>query len=364
MSRMTKRNTKYIAVSTDSSPKLLNPLDLSLKMHDYLKFVLHEVFGTEDIFIFKNTGTSLINTLDKDWSYDFSQNKGHPFISTIQDRDSVRSTNINNNLSFAKDKYLKRSVNFQTVDIWSFCLNDYLVVMAIPKNAEQSEFQIEFFHNISNFFNIDKSIGFDEISHDYLESVSTLIIQAISKKDTYTGGHTKRVGMFAEMICDELDCDDKFKREVAISAVIHDIGKIGIPDNILKKESPLTSEEFEIMKQHPSIGEEILKKIPGFETISFGVSCHHERPDGKGYPNGLKGDEIPLIAKIVSLSDAFDAMISTRPYRKAISPMDAFEILKESRGTQFDEVVFDAFEKAFLNSNISKKYRENLKKVG
>jgi HD-GYP domain-containing protein (c-di-GMP phosphodiesterase class II) len=236
--------------------------------------------------------------------------------------------------------------------------------MAIAKNENQTEFQVEFFNNISNFFNADLRVSFDEASGDYLESVSTLIIQAISKKDTYTGGHTKRVGMFAEMICDELDCDDQFKREVAISAVIHDIGKIGIPDQILKKESPLTDEEFEIMKQHPSLGEEILKKIPGFENISLGVSCHHERHDGKGYPKGLKGDEIPLIAKIVSLSDAFDAMISTRPYRKAISPMDAFEMLKSSRGTQFDKKVFDAFEKAFLNSNISKRYRENLKKVG
>ena len=116
------------------------------------------------------------------------------------------------------------------------------------------------------------------------------------------------------------------------------------------------------MKEHPSIGLDILKKVPGFENIAKGVCYHHERPDGKGYPYGLKGEEIPLIAKIVSLSDAFDAMISTRPYRVAISPVEAFDILKKFRGTQFDEDVFDAFERSFLNSNISKKYRE-LKKV-
>lgn len=366
MSKLSKRKTKYAPVQTSDTPKQFSPTRQKLhktnNQYDNLKYILNNVLAPESIHLFVELNDTYSCIDDPYWSYDVDKDKGHPFISSVLNGSWTRLTDFRNNLNIAKDMNLKNVISKDTREMWITSLGSVLVV-AFIKDNEKSSFQEDFFSNLSTFIKIDNKIQ-NQSKFSYLENLASLIVQAISKKDAYTGGHTKRVGMFAEMICDELDCDESFKKEVVISAIIHDIGKIGIPDKILKKTSPLTEEEYEVMKRHPEIGGEILKKVPGFENILLGVSCHHERPDGKGYPKGLKAEQIPLIARIISLSDAFDAMVSTRPYRKGISPMEAFEILKDARGTQFDITVFDAFERAFLKSNISKRYRESLKKVG
>ncbi len=193
----------------------------------------------------------------------------------------------------------------------------------------------------------------DDNRRQFYQVVEALA-EAISKKDKYTGGHTKRVGRFAEMIANELQLDQNEIEDLKLAAILHDVGKIGIEDKILKKAAPLTKEEFEIMKEHPRIGYEILGHIDSLKNPIEGMRCHHERPDGTGYPYKLKGDEIPLIAQIISVADTFDAMISTRPYRKGVDPMIAFEEIIRFRGTQFSEVVVDAFSVAFKKSSMYK----------
>lgn len=361
MSRLTKRRSNYHQVLEKNIPQLI---DISLKKRspDYfqvLQDLIIKIFGATDCYIFKQSDGELKFIDDYSWSYPLD--KIHPLVDIYKNKRSKIMDNLSDNLQMNKDQKFKLKYNLKNYHLLAIVQENYLLVV-MRKISNLSSFQKKFLQDFEHNISLDIKNNIST-NLEYLDHASLLILQTISKKDSYTGGHTKRVGMFAEMICDELGMDELEKKEVMIAAMIHDIGKIGIPDHILKKDAPLTDQEFEIMKQHPTIGGEILKKIPGFETISKGVWFHHERPDGKGYPKGLSGDQIPLMAKIISLSDAFDAMISTRPYRKAIPPEDAFDLLKKFSGTQFDNVVFAAFERAFLNSNISKRYRQ-LKKVG
>jgi len=195
----------------------------------------------------------------------------------------------------------------------------------------------------------------ERLNNQLMQVVQSLA-DAIGKKDTYTGGHTKRVRHFAEMIAKEMELTGQEMNDLKLASVLHDIGKIGIEDKILKKSAPLTDEEFKVMREHPRLGFEILGHIDGLENVIDGMRYHHERPDGKGYPYGLTDEMIPTIAMIISVADTFDAMISTRPYRKGLPPMVAFQEIIDHRGTQFSERVVDAFVRAFEKSTM---YRGN-----
>jgi HD-GYP domain-containing protein (c-di-GMP phosphodiesterase class II) len=179
--------------------------------------------------------------------------------------------------------------------------------------------------------------------HKQFIQVVEALADTITKKDTYTGGHTKRVAHFAKKIGAQMNLSWDEMNDLKLSAVLHDIGKIGIEDCILKKRAPLTDEEFKIMRDHPRLGYEILKNVDSLSRVVDGMRFHHERPDGKGYPYGLKGDEIPTIAMIISVADTFDAMISTRPYRKGLPPMVAYQEILDHKGTQFSDDVVEAF---------------------
>ena len=175
------------------------------------------------------------------------------------------------------------------------------------------------------------------------------LASAIEAKDRYTRGHTERVTKFALKIAEELNHEGvvhlskKFFDDLYISGLLHDIGKIGVPEQILSKETQLTDEEFVLIKMHPIRGAEILKTLPEFEESLKGVKYHHERYDGKGYPEGLKGDQIPLIAAIVAVADTYDAMTSDRTYRKALPREIAVEEIRKNIGIQFNPMVAQAF---------------------
>ncbi len=175
------------------------------------------------------------------------------------------------------------------------------------------------------------------------------LASAIEAKDRYTRGHTERVTKFALAIADELNSKGiihlpkKFLNDLYIASLLHDIGKIGVPEQILSKETRLTDEEFIQIKKHPERGAEILKTLPEFEESLKGVKYHHERYDGKGYPEGLKGEEIPLIAAIVAVADTYDAMTSDRTYRKALSREAAIAEIDKNVGIQFNPVIAQAF---------------------
>ena len=168
-----------------------------------------------------------------------------------------------------------------------------------------------------------------------LQVVKTLA-SAIDAKDRYTNGHSSRVAMYSKEIARRAGKPVEFQDEIYFIALLHDIGKIGIPDNILNKNSKLTDEEYETIKQHPSIGVEILKNITEMPKIEIGAHFHHERFDGKGYPEGLAGYDIPEIGRIIAVADAYDAMTSRRSYRSALPQEAVREEIVKGRGLQFD----------------------------
>ncbi len=233
-------------------------------------------------------------------------------------------------------------------------------------NSLNSDFNfedIQFSEAVANQLTvaIENAILFEKNQKQFFQVVEAMA-DAIGKKDAYTGGHTRRVGIFSEKIGRELGLSFAEMNDLRLSALLHDVGKIGIEDKILKKSAALTDEEFEIMKQHPRLGDEILGHIESLQNVIKGMKYHHERPDGKGYPYGLKGDEIPQIAMIISVADTFDAMISNRPYRKGLPPMVAYEEIKSCAGTQFSQKVVDAFVNVFEKSKMYRPSELSIKK--
>ena len=180
------------------------------------------------------------------------------------------------------------------------------------------------------------------ITQGFLSTIECLAL-ALEAKDYYTIGHSNMVCAYSIAIAKEMKLSSRTIDEIEVGSIMHDIGKIGIDDSILKKEGRLTPEEFEIVKTHPVIGEQILMPLHKnlFQTIRMIIRNHHERMDGKGYPDGLTSDEIPLETKIVICADAFEAMTSNRPYRQALSLEKAISEVRRCRGTQFDPDVAD-----------------------
>ena len=162
-------------------------------------------------------------------------------------------------------------------------------------------------------------------------------------RDQYTERHSVNVTRLSVRTAQSMNLTPGEIECLEISSILHDIGKIAIPDNILLKPGSLTDEEYDTIKTHPEIGENILKSIKLFETERKIVRHHHERWDGKGYPDGLSGKEIPLLSRILSVADAYDAMTSDRPYRKGLPVEKAIGELRRNTGTQFDKEIVDAF---------------------
>lgn len=169
---------------------------------------------------------------------------------------------------------------------------------------------------------------------------------AIDGKDKYTRGHSERVARFSVAIGKYLGMSEEELEKLRISALLHDVGKIAIDDKILKKPAPLTEEEYEIMKTHPQKGYKIMSQIPAMRDFLPGMYMHHEMVNGQGYPQGLKGDEIPLQAKIISVADSFDAMTTDRPYQKGMQMEEALSIIKSYVGIRYDGKVVEALIRA------------------
>jgi HD-GYP domain-containing protein (c-di-GMP phosphodiesterase class II) len=180
------------------------------------------------------------------------------------------------------------------------------------------------------------------------------MIATIEAKDTYTHGHSERVSRYCMAIADELKLNREIKRLLLVSALCHDVGKIGIPDAILKKASMLSAEEYEEMKLHPTIGADIISHMPNAHRFISGVKHHHEKWDGTGYPDGLAGEEIPFFGRIVALADAFDAMVSGRAYSGFMDQGDAVERIVEEKEL-FDPEILKACVKAHENGTLTLK---------
>lgn len=175
------------------------------------------------------------------------------------------------------------------------------------------------------------------------EMAARSILHALDLKDHYTFGHSTRVAFYSVLCGKELGLGEEELYELELAALFHDIGKIGIPDQILTKPERLEPDEFEIMKKHPVMSYEILKDFDTFQEIAIITRHHHERYDGRGYPDRLKGEDIPFHSRIILVSDTFDAMTSTRPYRKGLPYEVAFDELNQFSGSQFDPEIVKAF---------------------
>ena len=165
-------------------------------------------------------------------------------------------------------------------------------------------------------------------------------------KDPYTRGHSQNVALYSEEIGKALGLEEREIKTLSMAALLHDIGKLGVPDWLLLKPSPLSEDEFNLIKLHTVLGEKILSRIEGFEEVARIVRYHHEKVDGSGYPDGLKGDEIPLLSRIISVADIYDALTSDRPYRGALPPHKALSIMKEM---PLDKEIVEIAEKVLPN---------------
>jgi HD-GYP domain-containing protein (c-di-GMP phosphodiesterase class II) len=199
---------------------------------------------------------------------------------------------------------------------------------------------------------IENARLYDELQETFYATVHALA-ETIEKRDPYTGGHTKRVMDYSLAIGRIIGLSKKEMENLKLSAILHDIGKIGIRDDVLLKNDKLTSDEFKKMMMHTVFGAEILNHIRQLKDVVPGVKYHHEKYDGSGYPDGIKGDDAPIVARIIAVADTFDAMTTDRPYRKGMNFDAAFGELKKLAGSQFDPNVVNAFFKAYEEMEIA-----------
>lgn len=214
-------------------------------------------------------------------------------------------------------------------DFWADdALNSFAEVIA----KRHAQLGIDFEEELLHKFNNEKII-----SQNHLMELANSLAGAIDAKDPYTKGHSTSVSRYSEALARAINLPEDEVQKIKLGALLHDVGKIGIPENVLKKPDKLSDEEWQIMKQHPVIGaEKVLAPNEALRELIPMVKYHHEHIDGTGYPEQLKGDEIPLAAKIIAVADTYHALISDRPYRKGMSVERACEILKDGAGKQWD----------------------------
>lgn len=193
---------------------------------------------------------------------------------------------------------------------------------------------------------IENASLYKELDELFLSSIRA-IVEAVDAKDPYTKGHSARVVEYALLIGEGMNLDKEALKDLELSAVLHDVGKIGIPDRILSKPGLLNEEEYLYMKRHPEFGAEIVEPIRKLKDLVPNILHHHEKYNGTGYPMGLKGKEIPLGARIIAIADSFDAMTSDRPYRPRMETSVAIGEIKKNRRIQFDPEIADIFIKTF-----------------
>lgn len=225
--------------------------------------------------------------------------------------------------------------------------NSILGVLSIRKKRNREVFNKKDLHHILSLtkrasLNLENKILYESIYFNIMDTLKSLI-SSIQARDHYTEEHSQRVTDEAIRLAISLNCMAKDIESLKIAGVLHDVGKIAVPDSILLKPGKLTDEEYMIIKNHSTIGENIVRPIMLLDKERRIIQCHHERWDGNGYPLGLKGENIPYLARILSVADSYDAMTNNRPYRLAMSKEIAIEELVRNKGTQFDPNVVDAY---------------------
>ncbi|MCR5771352.1 MAG: transporter substrate-binding domain-containing protein [Butyrivibrio sp.] len=252
---------------------------------------------------------------------------------------------INRGLSILDEDYVLYTASHYTDELFSYSVKDFL-----KDNAEICiSFVIIAFIVILFILGMQSQQKIEEEKRQRysIQKIFNQMIMAfakmIDKKDEYTSGHSFRVADYSRKLARKIGYTEAMAQRVYNVALLHDIGKIAVPNKILNKPKGLDDDEYSIVKEHAALGKEILQEIDSLPEISLGAGYHHEKYDGTGYPEGLKGDEIPKIAQIISVADAFDAMYSTRPYRKSMKLEDCLEEIRKGEGVQFNPELAEAF---------------------
>ncbi|WP_102401111.1 bifunctional diguanylate cyclase/phosphohydrolase [Haloimpatiens massiliensis] len=218
--------------------------------------------------------------------------------------------------------------------------------LELLKSVDDALYRAKFFHKnrVESYYSVLEELKRDiEEEHiDLITSIKTLI-SIINAKDRYTYGHVERVVVYCKLMAESLNLSEKEKKILIYGAYMHDIGKINIPEEVINKRMPLTKAEWEMLKQHPQKGVDIIKPVESLKDTIPLILHHHERYDGTGYPKGLSGEDIPYLARVLTVVDSFDAMTSNRPYNTKKSYDEAIEELKKCSGTQFDPILAERF---------------------
>jgi putative nucleotidyltransferase with HDIG domain len=221
-------------------------------------------------------------------------------------------------------------------------LEDGLKLLEIYSSQAASSINNAFLHSLVNIKNDELNKTYAQLRERYMDTIEALRM-VVDAKDTYTRGHSDRVAYYAAKIGESFGMGKEELDLLHVSGLFHDVGKIGTSDDILSKREKLTERDLSEIRKHPLKGAHILSAVSMFKEVAPIVKCHHERVDGSGYPEGLKGEEIPFLSRIIAVADAFDAMMSDRRYRSKLPFEEARNQLIEGSGSQFDQVVVDHF---------------------
>ncbi|MEW6095149.1 MAG: HD-GYP domain-containing protein [bacterium] len=272
----------------------------------------------------------------------------------VKNKQPISIADVRKDPRFSQDRRIDEEIKFVTKSILCVPLlikNRIIgVVEAINKIGEDrfSKDDLELLQAMANqeAIAIENSHLYEDLKNLFFSSIKALVT-TIEAKDPYTHGHSERVMKYSQAIAQKLNLSSDEEETIRLAGLLHDIGKIGIDESILRKTEKLTDEEFEQIKKHPEIGAGIIRPIKQLQSIVPGVWQHHERYDGNGYPNKLQGKDISIGGKILAVADTFDAMTSDRPYRKGLPHQRALDEIKEHAGSQFDSEVATAFLKAY-----------------
>jgi HD-GYP domain-containing protein (c-di-GMP phosphodiesterase class II) len=253
---------------------------------------------------------------------------------------SLGGQTVNDNLHFVLGQFEVRNVTIVPLG------ESEVIGFAIAINTQldaPSQLRVEVLRDVADFMIADGYTASIVVDGErlVLGTLHSMSI-AIEARDPYTHGHSERVAQYAVKIGEQMSLSEASCQEIYLAGVLHDIGKIGIPDAVLLKAGKLTTEEFAVIQQHPEIGYKIIEELGKLKFALPGILYHHERFDGRGYPHHLEGEEIPLMGRILAVADAFDAMTTSRVYRNAMDRSRACQILQEGRGTQWDANAVDA----------------------
>jgi HD-GYP domain-containing protein (c-di-GMP phosphodiesterase class II) len=255
-------------------------------------------------------------------------------------RTSKRTVHLENGIIFTLINEYSEAIG--VIYLESKNIEEGVKLLEIYANQATSSINNAFLHSLVNLKNEELSRTYEQLKIRYLDTIEALRL-AVDAKDIYTRGHSDRVAYYAVKIGKKFNLTENELEMLRVSGIFHDVGKIGTSDDILLKTDRLNQKEYEEIKLHPLKGAHILSAVSMFKDISPLVKSHHERYDGKGYPEGLAGEQIPLLARILTVADAFDAMMSDRLYKSRLILDEAKQQLIEGSGTQFDTAVIEKF---------------------